>query len=87
MGCLGLALLPTFIIGADIHVALFEYIPVVPHVYALYLPAKVRTFTDFLPERFSPDPYWDRDWRTFAWSAAVPAESRQCASGDLTASA
>lgn len=40
---------------------LSEYIPVEQHVYALYLPAKVRAFIDFLLARFSPDPYWDHD--------------------------
>lgn len=71
LGGLGLALLPTFIIGADIQAgrlraALSEYISVEQHVYALYLPtrylpAKVRAFVDFLLERFSPDSHWDRD--------------------------
>lgn len=68
---LGLALLPTFIIGRDIQAGrlravLSEYIPVEQHVYALYLPtrhlpAKVRAFIDFLLERLGPDPYWDRE--------------------------
>lgn len=68
---LGLALLPTFIIGRDIQAGrlrtvLSEYIPVEQHVYALYLPtrhlpAKIRAFIDFLLERFGPDPYWDRE--------------------------
>lgn len=71
LGGLGLALLPTFIIGKDLQAgrlraALSEYIPVERHVYALYLPtrhlpAKVRAFIDFLLERFGPDPYWDWD--------------------------
>jgi DNA-binding transcriptional LysR family regulator len=71
LGGLGLALLPTFIVGGDLQAgrlraALSEYIPVERHVYALYLPtrhlpAKVRAFIDFLVERFGPDPYWDRD--------------------------
>ncbi len=71
LGGLGLALLPTFIVGRDLQAgrlraALSEYIPVERHVYALYLPtrhlpAKVRAFIDFLVERFGPDPYWDRD--------------------------
>jgi len=71
LGGLGLALLPTFIIGRDIQAgrlraALSEYIPVEQHVYAFYLPtrhlpAKVRAFIDFLLERFGPDPYWDRE--------------------------
>ena len=67
---LGLALLPTFIIGQDLQSgrlrsALSQYIPVERHIYAVYLanrhvPAKVRAFIDFLLERFGPEPYWDR---------------------------
>lgn len=67
---LGLALLPTFIIGKDLQSgrlqsALSEYIPVERHIYAVYLAnrhlsAKVRAFIDFLLERFGPEPYWDR---------------------------
>ncbi|NMF87744.1 LysR family transcriptional regulator [Aromatoleum petrolei] len=71
LGGLGLALLPTFIIGSDLQAgrlcaALSEYIPVERHVYALYLPTrhlpvKVRAFIDFLLERFGPEPYWDAE--------------------------
>ncbi len=71
LGGLGMALLPTFIIGQDLQAgrlraALSEYIPVERHVYALYLPtrhlpAKVRAFIDFFLERFGDDPYWDRE--------------------------
>lgn len=71
LGGLGLALLPTFIIGKDLQAgrlqdALAEYIPVERHVYAIYLPtrhlpAKVRAFIDYLLERFGPHPYWDRE--------------------------
>jgi DNA-binding transcriptional LysR family regulator len=71
LGGLGLALLPTFIIGKDLQAgrlqdALAEYIPVERHVYAIYLPtrhlpAKVRAFIDYLLMRFGPSPYWDRD--------------------------
>jgi DNA-binding transcriptional LysR family regulator len=67
---LGLALLPTFIIGRELQsgrlqAALSQYIPVERHIYAVYLAnrhvsAKVRAFIDFLLERFSPEPYWDR---------------------------
>jgi DNA-binding transcriptional LysR family regulator len=67
---LGLALLPTFIIGKDLQAGrlqsvLSEYIPVERHIYAVYLAnrfvsAKVRAFIDFLLERFGPQPYWDR---------------------------
>lgn len=70
LGGLGLALLPTFIIGAELHTGrlqavLSEYIPVERHVYALYLPtrhlpSKVRAFIDFLLERIGEKPYWDR---------------------------
>jgi DNA-binding transcriptional LysR family regulator len=70
LGGLGLALLPTFLVGGDLQAgrlraALSEYIPVERHVYALYLPtshlpAKVRAFVDFLRERFGTDPHWDR---------------------------
>ena len=46
--------------------ALSEYIPVERHVYALYLPtrhlpAKVRTFINFLLEHIGPEPYWDEE--------------------------
>ncbi len=67
---LGIALLPTFIVGnalqsGRLQSVLSEYIPLERHVYAVYLPtrhlsAKVRCFIDFLLERFSPEPYWDR---------------------------
>lgn len=67
---LGLALLPTFIIGKELQSgrlqpALSQYIAVERHIYAVYLAnrhvsAKVRAFIDFLVERFGPEPYWDR---------------------------
>lgn len=70
LGGLGVALLPTFIIGKDLQAGnlqavLSEYIPVERHVYAMYLPtrhlpAKARVFIDFLIERIGADPYWDR---------------------------
>jgi DNA-binding transcriptional LysR family regulator len=66
----GLALLPTFIIGSALQSGrlrsvLSEYIPLERHIYAVYLPtrylsAKVRCFIDYLLERFGPEPYWDR---------------------------
>lgn len=69
LGGLGIALLPTFIVGQELQAgrlraALSEYIPVERYVYAIYLPthhlpAKVRAFIDFLRERFGPAPYWD----------------------------
>ena len=67
---LGLALLPTFIIGRQLQAGrlrsvLSQYIPVERHIYAVYLanrhvPAKVRAFIDYLLERFGPEPYWAR---------------------------
>lgn len=69
LGGLGLALLPTFIIGRDLQegrlqAVLSDYVPPERHIHAVYLPnrhvpAKVRAFIDFLVERFSPHPYWD----------------------------
>jgi DNA-binding transcriptional LysR family regulator len=67
---LGLALLPTFIIGKELQAkrlrsVLAEYIPLERHIYAVYLanrhvPAKIRAFIDHLLARFGPEPYWDR---------------------------
>lgn len=67
---LGLALLPTFIIGEALQAGrlrsvLAEYIPLERHIYAVYLAnrhvsAKVRAFIDYLLERLGPQPYWDR---------------------------
>jgi DNA-binding transcriptional LysR family regulator len=69
LGGLGVALLPTFIVGEDIQsgrlqAVLSDYVPLERQVYAVYLPnrhlpAKVRAFIDFLLERFGPKPYWD----------------------------
>lgn len=66
---LGVALLPTYIVGADLqrgdlHTVLSEYIATETSLYAVYLPnrqlsPKVRTFVDFLLARFGPAPYWD----------------------------
>ncbi|MCC7079843.1 MAG: LysR family transcriptional regulator [Burkholderiales bacterium] len=70
LGGLGLALLPTFIIGEQLQAGrlqsvLSEYIPLERHIYAVYLAnrhvsAKVRAFIDFLVKRYGPQPYWDR---------------------------
>lgn len=72
LGGLGIALLPTFIVGKDLQsgrlqAVLSEHVPTERNLHALYLPnrhlsAKVRVFIDFLVARFSPEPYWDRDW-------------------------
>jgi len=69
LGGLGVALLPTFIVGRELQVGhlqavLSDYVPSERHIYAVYLPnrhvaPKVRAFIDFLRERFSPAPYWD----------------------------
>lgn len=70
LGGLGLALLPTFLIGKDLQAGrlkavLSEYITTRRHIYAIYmptrhLPLKIRVFVDFLAERFGPQPYWDQ---------------------------
>jgi DNA-binding transcriptional LysR family regulator len=70
LGGLGLALLPTFIIGKELQAGrlqsvLSQYIPVERHIYAVYLAnrhvsAKVRAFIDHLLKQFGPEPYWDR---------------------------
>lgn len=66
---LGLAYLPTFIIGGDLQegalvTVLDSFVPqdmtlnaVYPH--ARHLSPKVRAFVDFLSQRFGPRPYWD----------------------------
>jgi DNA-binding transcriptional LysR family regulator len=66
---LGLAILPTFIIGREVQAGhlrsvLDQYIPLERHIYAVYLanrhvPAKVRAFIDHLLQRFGSNPYWD----------------------------
>jgi DNA-binding transcriptional LysR family regulator len=65
----GIALLPTFIVGADLQQgALLTILPdfVAPEMtlHAIYSPtrqltAKSRVFIDFLVERFGGRPYWD----------------------------
>jgi DNA-binding transcriptional LysR family regulator len=63
---------PTFVIADDLKagtlvaIALVEPAMELGGIYAVYLPqlnpaAKVRVFIDFLVERFSPVPPWDRD--------------------------
>lgn len=68
---LGLVLLPTYMVGQDIRKGrlmpvLTDYVPAPLEIHAVYphrkhLSAKVRTFVDFLSERFHPKPYWE-DW-------------------------
>jgi DNA-binding transcriptional LysR family regulator len=65
----GIALLPTFIVGADLQqgglrTILAEYKAPEISLYAIYpqtrhLSVKVRMFIDFLVERFGGRPYWD----------------------------
>ena len=65
----GIALLPTFIAGADLQEGSLRSILVEYHapeiaLYAIYpqtrhLSVKVRVFIDFLVERFGGRPYWD----------------------------
>ncbi len=70
---LGIALLPTFTVGADLREKRLQQVlgeyrahgTFGSDVYAIYLPTrflspKVRAFVDFLVERFAPEPYWDR---------------------------
>jgi DNA-binding transcriptional LysR family regulator len=69
LGGLGVALLPTFIVGRDLQArrlqaVLSDYVPSERHIHAVYLPtrhvtAKVRAFIDFMRERLTPQPYWD----------------------------
>lgn len=68
---LGLIQQPTYMVGQDISlgrlkVVLSDYEPAERPIYAMYLhrrhlSAKVRTFVEFLIERFQPVPYWD-EW-------------------------
>src|SRR5260221_345865 len=68
----GLVLLPTFLVGDDLKSGrlvpvLHGYAPADAAIRAMYphsrhLSAKVRTFIDFLIDRFGNDPDWD-DWR------------------------
>ena len=69
---MGIVLLPTFIVGEALREGLLRQ--VLPratlaelNAYAVFpsrkfLSAKVRTFVDFLAEKFGPEPYWDA-WR------------------------
>jgi DNA-binding transcriptional LysR family regulator len=70
LGGLGIALLPTFIIGRDLQAGrlqavLSAYVPLERHIFAIYLAnrhlsAKVRAFIDFFLARIGSEPYWDR---------------------------
>jgi DNA-binding transcriptional LysR family regulator len=66
---LGIAMLPTFLVGEDIRSGrlrrvLVDYAPPEMAIHAVYPPGrylapKVRSFIDFLAERFGPRPYWE----------------------------
>jgi len=66
---LGVAMLPTFMVGADLQEGQLRTIlpdaqPQSASIHALYPPsrylsAKVRLFIDHLAEVFGPEPYWD----------------------------
>ena len=68
---LGVCLLPTYMAGQDLRkgrlqAVLQHHVPAPMEIHAVYphrkhLSAKVRTFVDFLHERFHPTPYWE-DW-------------------------
>jgi DNA-binding transcriptional LysR family regulator len=65
----GIALVPTFVVGPDIGEGRLRTVlpdfEILPHtMYALYpstrhLSPKVRSFVDFLVERYGDEPYWD----------------------------
>jgi len=67
---LGITLLPTFIVGADLQAGrlqqvLADYRPPTISIYAVYpsrryLSARVRSFVDFLAAYFGERPEWDR---------------------------
>jgi len=76
----GIVLLPTFLVGNDleagrlVHV-LGDYDAGQLGIYAVYtnrkfMPAKVRSFLDFLVERFGDDAYWD-EWSLRMKSPAI----------------
>ena len=69
LGGMGIARLPTFIVGRHLREGRLEAVlpgfPVPEQgIHAVYphsrnLSVKVRVFVDFLAERFGPEPYWD----------------------------
>lgn len=76
----GIVFLPTDMIGEDLAAGrlapLPAFKPLEMKIYALYptrrhLSAKVRTFVEFLVERFGSDPYWDQ-WMTPLTAPAPP---------------
>ncbi|GAB2900898.1 LysR family transcriptional regulator [Uliginosibacterium flavum] len=69
LGGVGLALLPTFIVGKELQAGrlvevLPGYVPVERFLYAVHLlnrhlPLKTRAFIEYLLARFGAEPYWD----------------------------
>ncbi len=80
LGGLGLALLPTFIVGSDLRQGLLrpvlsQFVSSDTGIYAVYphnrhLSPKVRAFVDFMASRFGPNPSWD-DWSGSSVSGAA----------------
>ena len=76
----GLAAMPTFLIGEDLaagrlRTVLNEYLLQPSSIFAIYpsrkyLAPKARAFTDFLGEKYGPDPYWDH------WLGALATPTR-----------
>jgi len=78
---LGIAVLPSFIVGPDLaagrlQAVLTDYDGAAASIYAVYpagrhLPIKVRAFVDFLAARFGPVPYWEPEHRDMAGDLAT----------------
>jgi len=86
---LGIAMLPTYVIGADLRqgtlrAALTDYTLPEKSLYATYLPnrhlaVKVRRFVDFLVARFGATPSWD------VFDGSVVDRERSCSRTSTTA--
>lgn len=83
----GIALLPSFLVGQDLAAdrltaVLTDFAVPDYGIFAVYpsrkhLSAKVKTFIEFLVERYGPVPYWDE------WLRALPPPSKDaCAAAD-----
>jgi len=89
VGGAGVVLLPSFYVGEDLErgrlkAVLTDYRVQEYGIYAVYpsrkhLTAKVKTFIDFLSERYGSEPYWDE------WLKALPEPSKNaCAAAGAT---
>jgi hypothetical protein len=69
---LGVALLPTFLVGPDVRAGVLHVVfpssavASTSAIYALFPPTrtlvpKVQAFVDFVAARFRPQPYWDHN--------------------------